>query len=577
MKKLLKFLKPYTKECIIAPAFKMLEAIFELIVPLIIASIIDSGIKEGDRSVVYRAGGLLLLMYVIGLTCALTAQFFAAKAAVGFAKNLREALYSKILSFTHASIDSQGTSSLITRMTGDIATVQGGVNMSLRLLLRSPFIVFGAMIMAFTISVKAALIFVVVIPVLFFVVFFITLKTIPRYKKIQSSLDSLTGHIRENLTGVRVVRAFSAGPFEKEIYDDNNDEYYSLSLVTARFAAVLNPATLIVVNLAMLLLIYSGAQFVDGGILTSGQVYALVNYMSQILVELVKLSNLLIQLNKAGASASRIADTLDMENELKDEGSVDASALPEGDKIIEFKDVSFAYPKAQECFLKDVSFGIRKGEHVGIIGGTGSGKTTILSLLMRFYDVTDGSVLINGTDLKDITVGSLRKFISVVPQRAQLFSGTLRDNLLFAKPEASEEEMNRAVDLACARDVVDKKGEGLDFAIREGGANLSGGQKQRLSIARALVKDSPVIVLDDSSSALDYATDARLRGNLRTLKGKTVLIVAQRIISVKDCDMIIVMDEGGIAGIGTHDELLENCEVYREIYDSQNTGEEEPT
>ena len=574
MKKLLKFLKPYTKECIIAPSFKMLEAIFELIVPLIISAIIDKGITGGDRSVVFKAGGMLLLMYVVGLTCALTAQFFAAKAAVGFAKNLRESLYSKILSFTHSKIDSQGTSSLITRMTGDIASVQGGVNMSLRLLLRSPFIVFGAMIMAFTISVKAALIFVVVIPVLFFVVFFITLKTIPKYKKIQGLLDSLTGHIRENLSGVRVVRAFSAGPMEKETFADNNEEYYRESLVTSRLAAVLNPSTLLVVNLAMLVLICSGANLVNGGVLTNGQVYALVNYMSQILVELVKLSNLMIQLNKAAACASRIADTLEVENDLEDSGKTDICKLADSSDIIEFKDVSFTYPKAQENFLKDVSFKIRKGEHVGIIGGTGSGKTTVLSLLMRFYDVTEGNVAIKGTDIKDISIASLRKFISIVPQRAQLFSGTLRDNLKFAGEDATEEEMNRAVDLACARDVVDKKGEGLDFEIREGGANLSGGQKQRLSIARAIVKDSDVLILDDSSSALDYATDARLRGNLRTLTDKTVLIVSQRIISVKDCDQIIVMDEGRVAGIGKHEELLKTSEVYREIFDSQNTGEE---
>ncbi len=553
----------------------MLEAIFELIVPLIITGIIDRGITGEDRSVVFRAGGMLLVMYIVGLTCALIAQYFAAKAAVGFARNVRASLYSKILSFSHASIDSQGTSSLITRMTGDIATVQGGVNMSLRLLLRSPFIVFGAMIMAFTINVRAALIFAVVIPVLFFVVFFITLKTIPRYKKIQGSLDSLTGHIRENLSGVRVVRAFSAGTTEKEIYDQNNEEYYALSLVTSRLAAVLNPATLLVVNFAMLLLIYNGADLVNGGVLTNGQVYALVNYMSQILVELVKLSNLLISLNKASACASRIADTLDVENELKDEGELDVTNLKNERAVIEFKDVSFAYPKAQDSFIKNVSFKVDKGEHVGIIGGTGSGKSTVLSLVMRFYDVTEGEVSLNGRDIREVSMESLRRFVSVVPQRAQLFSGSLRDNLLFAKADATEEEMNRAVDLACARDVVEKKGEGLDFEIREGGANLSGGQKQRLSIARALVKDATVIALDDSSSALDYATDAKLRKNLRTLTDKTVLIVSQRIISVKDCDKIIVMDDGKIAGIGTHAELLESCEVYREIFESQNTGDEE--
>ncbi len=568
------FLKPYKKECVIAPSFKMLEAIFELIVPLIIAHIIDEGIALSRKAVVFKAGGILLLLYFIGLTCSLTAQFFAARAAVGFAKGVRAGLYEKILSFSHENIDAEGTSSLITRMTGDISQVQNGLNMTLRLLLRSPFIVFGAMIMAFTVNAGAALIFVVVIPVLFFVVFLITLKTIPRYKKIQSSLDSLTGHIRENLSGVRVVRTFSAGNIEKRDFNDNNDKMYAMSVATSRLAAILNPATLIVVNVAMLVLIYNGAVLVDGGILTGGQVYALVNYMSQILVELVKLSNLVILLNKAMASGARIENTLNVTSSLEDKGTVDAAELDSAENLVEFKHVSFAYPTSGEDFLSDVSFDIKKGEHIGIIGGTGSGKSTVLNLLMRFYDVTAGSVLFKGSDIKDLTLSSLRKSISVVPQKARLFSGTLRENLLFANPEASEEEMNLAIDLSESRDVVNSKGKGLDFHIREGGANLSGGQKQRLTIARAIVKKADLYALDDSSSALDYATDARLRENLKKLTGKTVIIVSQRIISVKNCDRIIVMDDGKIAGIGTHDELLAGCEVYREICESQNTEEE---
>lgn len=574
MKKMFSFLKPYKKECVIAPSFKMLEAIFELIVPLIIAHIIDEGIALSRKAVVFKAGGILLLLYFIGLTCSLTAQFFAARAAVGFAKGVRAGLYEKILSFSHENIDAEGTSSLITRMTGDISQVQNGLNMTLRLLLRSPFIVFGAMIMAFTVNAGAALIFVVVIPVLFFVVFLITLKTIPRYKKIQSSLDSLTGHIRENLSGVRVVRAFSAGNIEKRDFNDNNDKMYAMSVATSRLAAILNPATLIVVNVAMLVLIYNGAVLVDGGILTGGQVYALVNYMSQILVELVKLSNLVILLNKAMASGARIENTLNVTSSLEDKGTVDAAELDSAENLVEFKHVSFAYPTSGEDFLSDVSFDIKKGEHIGIIGGTGSGKSTVLNLLMRFYDVTAGSVLFKGSNIKDLTLSSLRKSISVVPQKARLFSGTLRENLLFANPEASEDEMNLAIDLSESRDVVNSKGKGLDFHIREGGANLSGGQKQRLTIARAIVKKADLYALDDSSSALDYATDARLRENLKKLTGKTVIIVSQRIISVKNCDRIIVMDDGKIAGIGTHDELLAGCEVYREICESQNTEEE---
>ena len=572
MKKLLRFLSPYKKECVIAPAFKMLEAIFELFVPLVMTAIIDKGITGGDKTVIYKNGGLLVILAVIGLVCAITAQFFAARAAVGFAKGARGELYSKILGLSYENIDAQGTSSLITRITNDINQVQNGVNMVLRLLLRSPFIVFGAMIMAFTINVRAALIFVVMIPLLFIAVFTITLVTIPKYKGIQKSLDSLTGHIRENLQGARVIRAFSTQESEKQEFGEENDRFFRMSQVTARISALLNPLTLLIVNIAMLILIANGATLVNNGVLTSGQVYALVNYMSQILVELVKLANLIITINKSLASASRISDTFDLVNPLKDEGTVDAALLSGTDPLIEFKNVSFTYPSAGNEFIKDVSFLVNKGETIGIIGGTGSGKTTLSSLLMRFYDVTSGDILYKGVSLKELTLSSLRTVFSIVPQKAQLFSGSLKENLSLANPDATDEEMLKAIELSVASDIVEKKGEGLDFYINEGGANLSGGQKQRLSIARALVRKAPVLILDDSSSALDYATDARLRANLKTIDGQTVFIISQRVISIKDADRILVMDEGRLVGNGTHSELLSSCPVYAEIVKSQAKG-----
>lgn len=572
MKKLLKFLKPYKKECVIAPSFKMLEAIFELFVPLVMQRIIDYGIKESRKELIYQNGIILVLLALIGLTCALIAQYFAAKAAIGFAKGVRSELYRKILGFSYENIDSIGTSSLITRITNDINQVQNGVNMVLRLLMRSPFIVFGAMIMAFTINVKAALIFVVMIPLLFIAVFAITLITIPMYKNIQKSLDKLTGHIRENLAGSRVIRAFSTGNREKKEFGDDNKNLYILSIITSRISSLLNPLTIIIVNVAMLVLIANGASLVNNGTLTSGQVYALVNYMSQILVELVKLANLIITINKSLASASRISDTLNIEYSLKDEGTVDAASISKTDNIISFKNVSFAYPGTEDDFIENVSFDIKPGETVGIIGGTGSGKSTISSLMMRFYDVTSGSIEYNDISLKEITIESLRKVFSYVPQRAQLFSGSLRENLLLANPDADDSLMNEAVDLAVARDVVNAKGAGLDFEITEGGSNLSGGQKQRLTIARALCKKAPILILDDSSSALDYATDSKLRAGLKELKDLTVVIIAQRVISIKDADKIIVLDDGKLVGIGTHDELMKTSPVYQEIVESQAKG-----
>ena len=573
MKKLLKYLKPYRKECIIAPSFKMLEALFELFVPLVIKRIIDEGIKLKNPAIIWQSAVILVSLGIIGLVCALIAQFFSAKAAIGFATGVRNALYDKILGFSYENVDAAGTSSLITRMTNDINTAQNGVNMFLRLLLRSPFVVFGAMIMAFTINVKAALIFVIVIPVLFVAVFLITLITIPMYKRIQQSLDRLTGHIRENLTGARVIRAFSRGESEKKEFTDENDKFFHLSMVTSRISTLLNPLTLIIVNVAMLILIANGATLVDEGILTSGEVYALVNYMSQILVELVKLANLFITINKSLASASRISSTFELESALKDEGTRTLKDIPDSEIILEFRNVSFAYPGAGDNSLNDISFSIKKGETVGIIGGTGSGKSTVINLLMRFYDATSGEILYNGVNVKDIALSSLRSVFSLVPQRAQLFSGTLRDNLLFANPLATEDDMRKAVELSVSENVVMSKGQGLDFEITEGGSNLSGGQKQRLTIARALVKGADVLVLDDSSSALDYATDATLRKNLKSL-GNTVFIISQRIISIKDADKIIVLDDGNLDSIGTHADLIQKSAVYKEICESQKSNEE---
>lgn len=573
MKKLHKYLSPYIKECIIAPSFKMLEALFELFVPLVMVRLIDEGITKKDPSVIYQSGGMLILLGIIGLICALTAQFFAAKAAIGFATAVRNTLYDKILGFSHENFDTLGTSTLITRITADINQVQNGVNMVLRLLLRSPFIVFGAMIMAFTINVKAAIIFVLVIPVLFIAVLVITNLTIPLYKGIQVKLDTLTGKIRENLTGARVIRAFERSESEKEEFNKETLNLYKISSYTSKISTVLNPLTLIIVNVAMLILIGTGANLVNDGALTNGQVYALVNYMSQILVELVKLSNLFITINKSLASASRIAETLEVETPLQDFGTVDAKNLSGTENILSFENVSFRYPNAQEDSLSEITFNVKTGQTIGIIGGTGSGKTTLANLLMRFYDPGEGSIKYKGTDLKDITISSLRKDFSIVPQKAKLFTGSLKENLHIANALATEEEMNEAIKAAVASDIAKSKGEGLDFHITEGGANLSGGQKQRISIARALVKNSPVLILDDSSSALDYKTDAKLRANLKKMKN-TVFIISQRIVSVKDADMILVMDDGKIVSSGTHEELLCSSPLYKEIYDSQTKEDE---
>lgn len=574
MKRLLKYLKDYKKECVIAPAFKMLEALFELFVPLVMTKIIDLGITGHDKTVVYKNGAILVLLGLIGLTCSLTAQFFAARAAIGFSKGVRKDLYSKILSFSYENTDKLGTSSLITRMTNDINTSQNGVNMVLRLLLRSPFIVFGAMIMAFTINVKAAVIFTLVIPVLFAVVAFITFKTIPMYKNIQKKLDRLTLHIRENLAGARVIRSFRADDDEEAEFDDDNQSFYRMNTVTARISAVLNPATLILVNLALMAVLYNGGNLVNDGILTNGQVVALINYMSQILIELVKLTNLFVTINKALASTSRIADTLDVKETLEDNGTLVASDHSKNDIVLSFEDVSFRYPGAGAESLYDISFSVNKGETIGIIGGTGSGKSTLSHLIMRFYDADSGKISLFGNPIKDYTLHSVRDVISLVPQKAQLFSGSVRSNLILGCPDASDETLWEALRISEGKEIIEKKGEGLDHILTEAGSNLSGGQKQRLTIARALVKDNPVLILDDSSSALDYATDARLRANLKKLSDKlTVFIISQRVVSVKDADKILVLDDGHMAGFDTHENLLKTSTVYREIVNSQSGKE----
>ena len=574
MKRLLKYLKDYKKECVIAPAFKMLEALFELFVPLVMTKIIDLGITGHDKTVVYKNGAILVLLGLIGLTCSLTAQFFAARAAIGFSKGVRKDLYSKILSFSYENTDKLGTSSLITRMTNDINTSQNGVNMVLRLLLRSPFIVFGAMIMAFSINVKAAVIFTLVIPVLFAVVAFITFKTIPMYKNIQKKLDRLTLHIRENLAGARVIRSFRADDDEEAEFDDDNQSFYRMNTVTARISAVLNPATLILVNLALMAVLYNGGNLVNDGILTNGQVVALINYMSQILIELVKLTNLFVTINKALASTSRIADTLDVKETLEDNGTLVASDHSKNDIVLSFEDVSFRYPGAGAESLYDISFSVNKGETIGIIGGTGSGKSTLSHLIMRFYDADSGKISLFGNPIKDYTLHSVRDVISLVPQKAQLFSGSVRSNLILGCPDASDETLWEALRISEGKEIIEKKGEGLDHILTEAGSNLSGGQKQRLTIARALVKDNPVLILDDSSSALDYATDARLRANLKKLSDKlTVFIISQRVVSVKDADKILVLDDGHMAGFDTHENLLKTSTVYREIVNSQSGKE----
>ena len=567
MKKLLVYLKDCKKEVVLAPLFKLLEACFELFVPLVIACIIDKGIPDQDMGYIGKMGLCLLALAVIGLVFAITAQFFAAKAAVTFSTKLRQALFEHIQGLNFTNIDKAGTSTLITRMTADVNQCQNGVNMVLRLFLRSPIIVFGAMIMAFTIDVKSALIFVVAIPVLAIIVFGIMLITMPLYKKVQSSLDAVLGTTRENLTGIRVIRAFHQEKKEEERFKEQNAILAAAQMHVGKISACMNPLTYVIVNGAIIALIYTGAIQVNVGNLTQGDVVAIINYMSQILVELVKLANLIVLVSKAMASADRVAAIFDITNEeiVAEKEHVATGEVP----FLEFDHVSVTYAGAGDETLHDMHFTVNKGDTIGIIGGTGSGKSSLVNLLPGFYQATSGTIRLEGKDIKAIPEDELRERMGIVPQKAVLFKGTIRSNLQWGKQDATDEEMWKAIDLAQAREVVEGKG-GLDGEIAQNGKNLSGGQRQRLTIARGLVRQPEILILDDSASALDYATDAKLRGALRTLEGQTtVFIVSQRASTIMHADKIIVLDDGEVAGLGTHEELLANCEVYQEIYYSQ--------
>ena len=569
MKKLLVYLKAYKKETILAPLFKMLEASFELFVPLVIAAIIDTGIENKDVPYIVRMAIVLVVLAIVGLTCSLTAQYFSAKAAVGFAAKLKSALFAHIESLSFKEIDTLGTSTLITRMTSDINQVQSGVNLVLRLFLRSPFIVFGAMIMAFTIDVKAALIFVVAIPLLAIVVFGIMLVSIPLFKKVQGALDSVLGITRQNLTGVRVIRAFNKEQSEIENFDEKNAVLTGLQKFVGKISALMNPVTFIIVNGAIAALIWVGALRVDAGILSQGQVVALVNYMSQILVELVKLANLIITVTKAVACGNRIQSVFEIKSSME-EGSRRYSASSEDGCSVEFKNVNLCYNEGADSSLTGIDFSVRKGETVGIIGGTGSGKSSLVGLIPRFYDATQGQVLVDGVNVNEYSFDELREHVGIVMQKAVLFKGTIRENLSWGNSDATDEEMYEALETAQAREFVDAKEGGLSYEIEQGGRNLSGGQRQRLTIARALVKKPEILIMDDSASALDFATDAALRKAIAHMDGQmTVFIVSQRAASIMQADKIVVLDDGEIVGLGTHEDLLKDCEVYREIYESQ--------
>ncbi len=578
MKKLLVYLKDYKKESVLGPLFKLLEATFELIVPLVMAAIIDTGVATGDKSYIMKMCMVLVLLAVIGLTCSVTAQYFAAKAAVGFATKLRHALFAHIERLSFTEMDTVGTATLITRMTSDVNQVQNGVNLVLRLFLRSPFIVFGAMVMAFTIDVKAALVFVVTIPLLSIIVFGIMLISIPLYKKVQSALDKVLGITRENLTGSRVIRAFNKEDDEKVHFNENNDLLTRAQIYVGKISALMNPLTYVIINGAIVVLVWTGAVRVDNGYITQGEVVALINYMSQILVELVKLANLIININKSIACGNRIQSIFEMQPSITDGSGqkVDkvrtdtADRSEEAEYAVEFSHVGLTYAGAGDESLTDIDFKVKKGETIGIIGGTGSGKSSVVNLIPRFYDVTSGFIKVDGKDVKDYPLEELRGKIGTVLQKAVLFHGTIRENLKWGNPDATEEDLNRAITVAQAKEFVDNKEGGLDFEIEQGGKNLSGGQRQRLTIARAVVKKPEILILDDSASALDFATDAALRKAIREMEGETtVFIVSQRAASIQHADRIVVLDDGKIVGLGTSEELLESCEVYQEIYNSQ--------
>ena len=575
MKRLWSYMKHYKKESILGPLFKLLEASFELLVPLVVANIIDTGIASRDGSYVLKMGGVLILLGFVGLASSITAQYFAAKAAVGTSTAMRKALFEHLNSFSYKELDTIGTSTLITRITSDINQVQTGVNLVLRLFLRSPFIVFGAMIMAFTIDVRCATIFAAVIPVLFVVVFAIMGVTIPWYRRVQSELDRVLLHVRENLSGVRVVRAFNRQQEEIKTFHRDSTALMNTQLFVGRISGLLNPLTYAIINAAVILLVWTGGRQVDAGILSQGQVVALVNYMSQILVELIKLANLIINVTKSLACLSRINKILDQETGMA-EGTVGEQKQEKGVPCVEFKDVSITYEEGADAALSHVSFRAYPGETIGIIGGTGSGKSTLVNLIPRFYDASEGEVLVDGRNVQEYTYEGLRGKIGVVPQKAVLFSGTIRENLRWGKEDATDEELYAALETAQGREIVEKKEKGLDTEVLQGGRNLSGGQRQRLTIARALVRDPEILILDDSASALDFATDAKLRKALREHKEKaTVFLVSQRAATIRQADQIIVLDDGAVAGIGKHEELYQNCEVYREICNSQVSAEEE--
>lgn len=597
MKKLLRYLKDYKKECVFAPLFKMLEATFELFVPLVMAAIIDTGIARSDTPYIIKMSIVLIVLGLIGLTCSITAQYFSAKAAVGFSTKVRHALFAHIESLSFSEMDKIGTSTLITRMTSDINQAQSGVNMVLRLFLRSPFIVIGAMVMAFTVDAKAAMTFVVTIPLLCIVVFGIMLLCIPLYKKVQAGLDGVLSITRENLTGMRVIRAFAKEEEELAHFNEANEGLTKLQMFVAKISALMNPVTYVIINGATVVLIYVGALRVDSGILTQGEVVALVNYMSQILVELIKLANLIITITKAIACGNRIQSVFEMKPSFGRDDFIGAEqqssdqmaeisaekkreyeqkvAGDHGPYILEFDHVGLTYRDAKEESLTDINLKVKPGETIGIIGGTGSGKSSLVHMIPRFYDATKGEVLFHGVNVKELPLEALRDKIGMVMQKAVLFQGSIADNLRWGKKDATEEEMWEALTVSQAKEFVEEKEGGLSFKISQGGKNLSGGQRQRMTIARAVVKQPEILILDDSASALDYATDLKLRKAIAAMKHKvTTFIVSQRTSSILEADQILVLDDGQICGHGTHEQLLQTCEVYQEIYASQYRKEE---
>lgn len=577
MFKLLRFLKDYKKESILGPLFKLLEASFELIIPIIMACIIDNGIANKDNNYIFKMCMLMVLMGIVGLVCSLTAQFFAAKAAVGFATKLRRNLFIHIQNLSYRELDNIGTTTLITRMTSDINQIQTGVNLVIRLFLRSPFIVFGAMIMAFRVNLRATMIFVITIPALSIVVYGIMVISIPMYKKVQDRLDKILLAIRENLSGTRVIRAINYEKEEIKSFNNANEKLTRKQLLVGRISSLMNPLTYVIINIAIIALVYKGAVEVYNGVITRGEVVELVNYMSQILVELIKLATLIITVTKSVASGNRVQEIFEIESTMsKEKNENNLEEYEHGEKIsfekvnnIIYDHVGLIYDKAMEETLSDITFEINEGEVVGIIGGTGSGKTSLINLIPRFYDATSGIIKINGEDIKKYNLIELRKQIAVVPQKSVLFQGTIRENIQFGKKDATDQEIDKALKSASAYDFVYDKDGKLEYLIEEGGKNLSGGQRQRLAIARALVTDASVIIFDDSMSALDYATDAALRKEIRNIKNKIKIIVSQRVVSLRDTDRIIVLDDGRIAGIGNHEELMDTCQVYQEIYHSQ--------